>query len=76
MIARCYGSGFLRRPLGRRPLLLFAAIVFLGSAYWTGAVDTFIPFLLARFIGGVAIGVTSGMSPMYIAFNIDNFDFF
>lgn len=60
-------AGFFADLWGRRPLLLLAAIVFLVSAYWTGAVNTFIPFLLARFIGGVAIGVASGMSPMYIA---------
>lgn len=60
-------AGFFADLLGRRPLLLLAAIVFLISAYMTGAVDTFVPFLIARFIGGVAIGVASGMSPMYIA---------
>lgn len=60
-------AGFFADLWGRRPLLLLAAIIFLVSAYWTGAVDTFIPFLIARFVGGVAIGVASGMSPMYIA---------
>ncbi|MDE5848826.1 MAG: sugar porter family MFS transporter [Muribaculaceae bacterium] len=60
-------AGFFADLFGRKPLLLFAAIVFLISAYLTGAVDTFVPFLIARLIGGVAIGVASGMSPMYIA---------
>lgn len=60
-------AGFFADLLGRRLLLLLAAIVFLVSAYMTGAVDTFVPFLIARLIGGVAIGVASGMSPMYIA---------
>ena len=60
-------AGFLADLWGRRPLLLLSAIVFLISAYMTGAVDTFMPFLIARLIGGVAIGVASGMSPMYIA---------
>ncbi len=60
-------AGFFADLFGRKPLLLFSAIVFLLSAYMTGAVDTFIPFLIARLIGGVAIGVASGMSPMYIA---------
>lgn len=60
-------AGFFADLWGRRPLLLLAAIVFLLSAYMTGAVDTFIPFLTARLIGGIAIGVASGMSPMYIA---------
>ncbi len=60
-------AGFFADLFGRKPLLLFSAIVFFLSAYMTGAVDTFVPFLIARLIGGVAIGVASGMSPMYIA---------
>lgn len=60
-------AGVLADLFGRKLLLLSAAIVFLLSAYLTGAVDTFVPFLIARLIGGVAIGVASGMSPMYIA---------
>ncbi len=60
-------AGFFADLWGRRPLLLLSAIVFLVSAYMTGAVDTFVPFLIARLTGGVAIGVASGMSPMYIA---------
>ncbi|MDE7409582.1 MAG: sugar porter family MFS transporter [Muribaculaceae bacterium] len=60
-------AGFFADLFGRKPLLLFSAVVFLLSAYMTGAVDTFTPFLIARLIGGVAIGVASGMSPMYIA---------
>ena len=60
-------AGSLADLWGRRPLLLFSAVVFLISAYMTGAVNTFIPFLFARLIGGVAIGIASGMSPMYIA---------
>lgn len=60
-------AGFFADLFGRKPLLLFSALVFLLSAYMTGASDTFVPFLIARLIGGVAIGVASGMSPMYIA---------
>lgn len=60
-------AGFFADLFGRKPLLILSAVVFLLSAYMTGAVDTFVPFLIARLIGGVAIGVASGMSPMYIA---------
>lgn len=60
-------SGALADRLGRKPLLLISAFIFLGSAYGTGAFDTFTAFLAIRFIGGIAIGIASGLSPMYIA---------
>lgn len=60
-------SGFFADRFGRKPLLVFSALIFLISAYMTGAVDNFTPFLIARLIGGVAIGIASGLSPMYIA---------
>lgn len=60
-------SGSLADRLGRKPLLLLSAFIFLVSAYATGAFDAFTYFLVARFIGGIAIGIASGLSPMYIA---------
>ena len=59
--------GTLADRLGRKPLLVISAFIFLVSAYATGAVDTFAAFLCARFVGGIAIGLASGLSPMYIA---------
>lgn len=60
-------SGSLADRLGRKPLLLLSAFIFLITAYATGAFDAFAYFLIARFIGGIAIGIASGLSPMYIA---------
>lgn len=60
-------SGVLADRLGRKPLLLISAFIFLASAYGTGAFDEFSTFLIVRFIGGIAIGIASGLSPMYIA---------
>lgn len=59
--------GTLADRIGRKKLLIISALVFLYSAITTGTANTFIPFLVARFIGGVGIGVASGLSPMYIA---------
>lgn len=60
-------SGSLADRIGRKPLLILSAFIFLVSAYVTGAFDAFTYFLVARFIGGIAIGIASGLSPMYIA---------
>ncbi len=59
--------GWLADRLGRKPLLIISALIFLVSAYATGAFDSFTGFLWARLVGGVAIGIASGLSPMYIA---------
>lgn len=60
-------AGMLADRLGRKSLLLVSAFIFTTTAYGTGAFDTFTPFLVIRFLGGIAIGIASGLSPMYIA---------
>ena len=60
-------AGALADRLGRKPLLIISALIFLLSAYGTGAVSSFTLFLVIRLLGGVAIGIASGLSPMYIA---------
>ena len=52
---------------GRKPLLMVAAVLFTVSAIATGLFNDFTLFNVARFIGGVGIGVASALSPMYIA---------
>lgn len=60
-------AGMLADKLGRKPLLLLSALIFVLTAYGTGAFSNFHFFLLARFCGGITIGIASGLSPMYIA---------
>ena len=60
-------SGMLADRFGRKSLLLISAFIFATTAYGTGAFDSFTPFLIIRFLGGIAIGIASGLSPMYIA---------
>lgn len=60
-------AGLLADRYGRRRLLLFSALVFLGSSWATGAANHFITFVLARLVGGMAIGLAADLSPMYIA---------
>ena len=66
MIGACT-CGWLADRIGRKKLLIVSALVFLVSAIMTGAFSTFSAFLVARFFGGIGIGIASGLSPMYIA---------
>ena len=52
---------------GRKPLLMLAAVLFTVSAIGTGLFNDFTLFNIARFVGGMGIGVASALSPMYIA---------
>ena len=52
---------------GRKPLLMLSALLFTVSAIGTGLFNDFTLFNIARFIGGVGIGVASALAPMYIA---------
>ena len=60
-------AGALADRYGRKPLLTTAAVLFTLSAVGTGLFNDFSLFNIARFIGGVGIGVASALSPMYIA---------
>lgn len=66
MIGACT-CGWLADRIGRKKLLLVSAVIFLVSAIMTGAFNAFGAFLVARFFGGIGIGIASGLSPMYIA---------
>ncbi|WP_299664605.1 sugar porter family MFS transporter [uncultured Polaribacter sp.] len=60
-------SGFVADRFGRKIPLIFAAVLFTLSAFGTGYVDNFTPFIIYRLIGGLGIGLASTLSPMYIA---------
>ena len=59
--------GWLADRIGRKRLLIVSALVFFVSSVATGWFNQFELFLVARFFGGVGIGIASGLSPMYIA---------
>jgi SP family sugar porter-like MFS transporter len=60
-------SGGLSNRFGRRRLLTLAAVAFAVSSLGTGLAHGFTTFVVWRILGGYAIGLASGVSPMYIA---------
>ncbi len=60
-------AGRLSDRLGRKKVLLISALLFAVSAILTGWSFSFTAFIVWRLTGGVAIGLASNVSPMYIA---------
>lgn len=60
-------SGYLSDSLGRKITLIISAVLFTVSAWGTAAFDSFDPFVFYRILGGIGIGIASGISPVYIA---------
>lgn len=60
-------SGVLADRYGRKILLIVAAFLFTVSAVGTALAWDLSSFNIARFVGGVGIGLASNLSPMYIA---------
>ncbi|QDU88833.1 D-xylose-proton symporter [Pirellulimonas nuda] len=60
-------SGKLTERFGRKWLLVFSALLFSVSAVLTAIAADLTMFNVARWIGGVGIGLASNLSPMYIS---------
>jgi MFS transporter, SP family, xylose:H+ symportor len=60
-------TGISADRFGRRRLLTAAALLFGVSSILTGRAPSFHAFVAWRILGGVAIGMASNLSPMYIA---------
>ena len=58
-------AGALADKYGRKKLLVASALVFFFSSWATGASSTLTSFVLARLVGGVAIGLAADLSPTW-----------
>ena len=60
-------GGFPTQHYGRRATLIGIGVLYLVSAVGTGLAPEIYTFLIARFLGGVGIGVSTVAAPLYIA---------
>ena len=60
-------GGWLSDRFGRRPILLFSALLFAFSSVGAALPHNLAQFAAARCAGGVAIGLASLLAPLYIA---------
>ena len=60
-------AGGFSDKYGRKKLLILAGFLFAVSSTLTGWAPTFTWFVVWRMLGGVAIGITSNVAPVYIA---------
>jgi SP family sugar porter-like MFS transporter len=60
-------AGSLSDKFGRKPLLVVSGLLFVVTSIGTGLASNFIFFVVNRLLGGVAIGIASNLSPLYIA---------
>lgn len=74
MAAALYGTvlgsvvgGWPSDRFGRRPTLLWIGIFYFVSAVWSGLAGDVYSFIVARFIGGLGVGISTVVAPMYIA---------
>jgi len=60
-------AGVLSDRFGRKRLLIVAALLFAVTSIGNGQAQSFNIFIAWRMVGGVAIGLASSLSPMYIS---------
>jgi MFS transporter, SP family, arabinose:H+ symporter len=52
---------------GRRPTLFWIGILYFVSAVWSGLATDVWSFIVARFIGGLGVGISTVTAPLYIS---------
>jgi sugar porter (SP) family MFS transporter len=60
-------AGGMSDRFGRKRLLILSAVLFAATSVGNALAPTFAVFIAWRMLGGVAIGLASSLSPMYIS---------
>lgn len=70
LIGTVAGALFAGKPTdiyGRKPVLFVIAVLFFISAIGSALARDVVTFILFRFLGGIAVGASSVVAPMYIS---------
>jgi SP family arabinose:H+ symporter-like MFS transporter len=62
-----FAAGQLTDHLGRKRMLVWVAVLFAITSVATALAPSFALFICARFLGGIAVGGVSLLSPMYVS---------
>ncbi|HET8613404.1 MAG TPA: sugar porter family MFS transporter [Sphingomonas sp.] len=65
--AGAFAAGRLADVYGRRTILIISSLLFIASALGAGASTSSAMFVVARIVGGLAVGAASVLSPAYIS---------
>lgn len=60
-------GGIPTDALGRKPTLAMIGILYFVSAIWSAMANDPYSFIIARFIGGIGVGVSTVVAPLYIS---------
>ena len=60
-------GGIPTERLGRKPTLIAIGILYFTSAIWSAIATDIYSFMIARFIGGVGVGISTVAAPLYIS---------
>jgi SP family sugar:H+ symporter-like MFS transporter len=60
-------AGRLSDLIGRRSVMVIAAVLFIFSALGAGFAADSMEFIIARFVGGLGVGAASVLAPVYIS---------
>ncbi|QEM80981.1 sugar porter family MFS transporter [Halomonas binhaiensis] len=66
-IVGAYSAGHIADRMGRKLTLFFTALLFIVSAAGSALVTDFVWFVAFRMLGGIAVGIASAVTPMYIS---------
>jgi SP family xylose:H+ symportor-like MFS transporter len=66
-IVGAFASGWVAAKFGRKNALILAAVLFSISAIGSALAENFALFIVYRMVGGLAVGIASSVSPMYMS---------